>query len=323
MPELPEVETIRRCLEKPVLGQTILSTQFTLPRILIGAKPSMLEKKLPGQSIQRIVRRGKYLIFELNRDSLIFHLGMTGQITYAPAKVKEDARFARTVTGLQKAVGVHPLDIHTHAVLFLKNESRVQFRDPRTFGKIFFIPGHDWAAHPRIQKLGPEPLTLVIPDFLSKNRFSQSTRSIKALLLDQTFLAGVGNIYADEALFSACLNPSQSVRTLKPEQWKTLLEEVQKALDKGIRNQGTTFSDYRKPDGTLGRHYEHLLAYGRGGQPCTRCQTPLVKTMVAQRGTVFCPVCQVLIRPGKSHAKALRVINRQEILDKSGKRRHT
>ena len=310
MPELPEVETIRRGL-KPVEGRRIQSAEFGLPRLILGAKAAELTRRLRGRLIKALLRRGKYLILELDGDTLVFHLGMTGQLTFAPPHAKEDARFLRTVTGLQKAVGVHPVDAHTHAILHLDNGGRLQFRDPRTFGKILFISGHDWKDHPRLRKLGEEPLDLKIEPFLAKNYPSGSRRSIKALLLDQSFLAGVGNIYADEALFLSGIHPQKPSSSLTPAERTRLLKAVKTVLRDGIRNQGTTFSDYRKPDGTNGKNFERLKVYGRGGQPCRNCKTVLIKTVIAQRGTVFCPECQPLRRSSKKRAALKKQVNKR------------
>jgi formamidopyrimidine-DNA glycosylase len=293
MPELPEVETIRRGLE-PLLGHVIASAEFRLPRLLLGIKSDALTRQLQGRRIDAILRRGKYLILELDQNTLIFHLGMTGQLTYAPPHARENPRFRRTLTGLEKAVGVHPVDEHTHALLHLESGGRMQFRDPRTFGKIFFVEEHHWEHHPRLSKLGAEPLDLKIPSFLAHHYPLGSRRPIKSLLLDQSFLAGVGNIYADEALFASGIHPQRLVESLDPAERTGLLEAVKSVLRKGIRNYGTTFSDYRKPDGSSGKNYERLKVYGRGGQPCRTCGTLLEKIVVAQRGTVFCPKCQPL-----------------------------
>lgn len=294
MPELPEVETIRRALENPLRGKSVSRAELTLPRLLLGAKPADLERLLPGQTVREVIRRGKYLILEFDRDTVVFHLGMTGQLTFAPPDAVENSEFHRTVTGMQKPKGAHPVDKHTHLVLHLAGGGKLMFRDPRTFGKILFIKGHAWADHPRVEKLGPEPLNLRIPNFLKENIAGFSSRPIKSLLLDQGFLAGVGNIYADEALFASGIHPRRLAKTLKPEERSRLLTNVKSVLKKGIQYQGTTFSDYRKPDGSSGDNYERLMAYGRGGMPCRRCGTVMQKTVVAQRGTVFCPKCQPL-----------------------------
>ncbi|HEX2613356.1 MAG TPA: bifunctional DNA-formamidopyrimidine glycosylase/DNA-(apurinic or apyrimidinic site) lyase [Fibrobacteria bacterium] len=291
MPELPEVETIRRALVKPLEGRRIASAELRLPRLLLGFPASDFAAKLKGQTIRRVIRRGKYLILELSKDSLIVHLGMTGQLTSAERDAEENPHFLRTVTGLQKPQGAHPVDKHTHLVLHLAREGRLMFRDPRTFGKLLLVPGKSWPEHPRLRKLGPEPLEMKVAE-VAKTFPTQSIRPIKALLLDQEFLAGVGNIYADEALFLAGIHPRRKAKSLKPAERLKLLEAVKTVLRKGIKYQGTTFSDYRKPDGGKGDNYERLMVYGRGGRPCRVCGEMLRKAVVAQRGTVFCPNCQ-------------------------------
>jgi formamidopyrimidine-DNA glycosylase len=292
MPELPEVETIVRLLAPNVEGRRIGSAALTLPRILLSPSPSLFLDLLPGQRIRKVIRRGKYIVLELDRSSLVVHLGMTGQLTYSPAEYREDADFVRTVTGLEKPRGVHPVDRHTHLVLRLEGGERILFRDPRTFGKLFLVEGHAWAAHPRLRILGEEPLEVRVKPFLRRNYPADSVRPIKALLLDQSFLAGVGNIYADEALFRSGIHPSLPARDLTEGQRALLIGSVKAVLRKGIRNYGTSFSDYRKPDGSEGDNYERLLVYGRGGLPCRRCKAALRKSVVAQRGTVHCPECQ-------------------------------
>lgn len=294
MPELPEVETIRRALVEPLTGHRILSAELRLPRLLLGFPAADFSAKLKGQKIRAVIRRGKYLVLELDKDSLIVHLGMTGQLTAAGRAAEENPHFHKTVTGLQKPVGVHPVDKHTHLVLHLDGGGRLLFRDPRTFGKLMLVPGRTWTQHPRLRKLGPEPLEMKPADIrtLAAAIPADSVRPVKALLLDQEFLAGVGNIYADEALFLAGIHPRRKVKTLKAAEKTALLKAVQTVLRKGIKYQGTTFSDYRKPDGGRGDNYERLMVYGRGGFPCRTCGTTLHKTVIAQRGTVFCPTCQ-------------------------------
>lgn len=293
MPELPEVETIVRLLAPNVGGKRIVEAELRLGRMLLGSNPDNFSARLKQQAIVRVIRRGKYIIFELDNLSLIIHLGMTGQLTFSPADALEDETFLRTVTGLQKARGVHPVDKHTHLILQLQGKDRILFRDPRTFGKIFLMEGHQWETHSRIRILGQEPLTLKIKAFVLDHFPSTSHRPIKSLLLDQSFVAGVGNIYADEALFRSGIHPSHPVRELNRAKGIQLMEAVKFVLLSGIKNSGTTFSDYRKPDGTKGSNFERLQVYGRGGKPCRTCRATLVKTVVAQRGTVFCPKCQI------------------------------
>jgi formamidopyrimidine-DNA glycosylase len=304
MPELPEVETIRRALVAPLTGRRIVSAELSLPRLLLGFPAADFSAKLQGQKIRAVIRRGKYLVLELDKDALIVHLGMTGQLTAAGKDATENPTFHKTVTGLQKPAGVHPVDKHTHLILHLNGGDRLLFRDPRTFGKLVLVPGRTWSQHPRLNKLGPEPLEMTAADIrtLSAAFSANSIRPVKALLLDQEFIAGVGNIYADEALFLARIHPRRKVRSLKPDEKPVLLKAVQTVLRKGIKYQGTTFSDYRKPDGGKGDNYERLMVYGRGGFPCRTCGTILNKTVVAQRGTVFCPTCQPLAAIRKKRA---------------------
>lgn len=292
MPELPEVETIVRLLAPRVEGRRIEAAELRLARILLSPTPEIFRAVLSGQSIRRVFRRGKYILLELDRSTLVVHLGMTGQLTFSPAGYTEDAGFVRTITGLEKPKGVHPVDKHTHLTLRLAGGERVLFRDPRTFGKLFLVDGASWPSHPRLSILGQEPLDMKVKAFLSGGFPADSIRPIKALLLDQSFLAGVGNIYADEALFRSGIHPARKVRDIPPAGMESLLKAVQVVLRKGIRYSGTSFSDYRKPDGGEGDMYERLQVYGRGGLPCRKCRTVLRKSVVAQRGTVHCPACQ-------------------------------
>lgn len=296
MPELPEVETIVRMLAPRAEGKRIEAADLRLGRMLLGMDPGNFMRALRGRTLSRILRRGKYIVMELDGCSLVVHLGMTGQLTFSPADYVENPGFVRTVTGLEKPKGVHPVDKHTHLILTLENRERILFRDPRTFGKLFLVDGADWDRHSRLRILGEEPLELRIKTFLKARFPAESTRPVKALLLDQSFLAGVGNIYADEALFRSGIHPGMPVRDLLEPDRVRLLEAVKDVLRKGIRNSGTTFSDYRKPDGSSGSNQERLQVYGRGGEPCRRCRTILEKSLVAQRGTVHCPSCQ----PGKT-----------------------
>ncbi len=299
MPELPEVETIARGLRPHLEGKRIRSIHFSLPRLVEG-EPTDLPTFLRGRTLKRIVRRGKYLFLELDQGALGVHLGMTGQLTHSPPTFEENPTFRRTVTGMQKAIGVHPVDKHTHLILHFAGGERMLFRDPRTFGRLLPVPDGRWEDLARVKRLGLEPLEGSIAN-LAAAFPKKSHRNIKSVLLDQAFLAGVGNIYADEGLFAAGIHPETPAYLLKPDQVTCLLREVRAALKRGIANQGTTFSDYRKPDGGKGSNQERLQAYGRGGEPCRRCGALLRKTVVAQRGTVFCPACQPMPKKTRRH----------------------
>ncbi len=292
MPELPEVETIRSYLQPKIQNQQIEKSQLKLPRLLLGSSPLEFKKSIQGQSIQQVLRRGKYLILELSHSSLVFHLGMTGQLTLLPFTSKPSNQFQKTLTGLQVSKGGHAPDKHTHFTLFFSSGDQLHFRDVRTFGKLIYLKEGDWHSHPRLKKLGIEPLELKPVAFLKKHSPITSQRTIKSLLLDQSFICGVGNIYCDEALFEARIQPQKKASQLTTDEWKTLLKAVIKVIKKGIRNSGTTFSDYRQPDHSKGSNQEQLRVYGRGGAPCYQCTKILKKITVAQRGTVFCPHCQ-------------------------------
>lgn len=291
MPELPEVETIRSLLSPGVKNQCIEKVVIRLPRLLEQVNANTFKKAVQGKSIVSLTRRGKYLLFELPTQFFVIHLGMTGQLIFTPKNFHENRKFIRTITGLQRAKGVHPVDKHTHIIFYFSQGSRMLFRDTRTFGKIF-LTGKTWWQHPRLAKLGPEPLDINLPQFVRKAKWWNSCRPIKALLLDQSVLAGIGNIYADEALFRANIHPLSPVNKLTRQDILKLLRAARVVLKKGIRNAGTSFSDYMKPDGTEGRNFEKLMVYGRAGQKCRKCGDVLQKILVAQRGTVFCPHCQ-------------------------------
>jgi formamidopyrimidine-DNA glycosylase len=194
MPELPEVETIVRILAPHAEGRRIAKAELRLGRMLLGMPAAEFPSALGGRRIERVLRRGKYIVAELEGCALVIHLGMTGQLTWSPAGHRETEGFDRTLTGLQRPKGVHPVDKHTHLILHLEGGERILFRDPRTFGKLFVVPGREWPAHPRLSILGAEPLELKVKAFLKAGFPVASARPVKALLLDQSFLAGVGNI---------------------------------------------------------------------------------------------------------------------------------
>ena len=291
MPELPEVEVVAQTLSPKVLNKTIQQVILRLPRLLLGVTPKKFEKQLQGQKILQLQRRGKYLIFILSQDCLIIHLGMTGQLTAWKNSQTAKNKFSKTMTNLPISQGKHFIDKHTHLVLKL-SQQEVYFRDVRTFGKIIFVQGLHWQEHPRIAKLGVEPLSLTWKTFKLNLLPTKSSRRIKALLLEQSFVVGLGNIYCDEALFFAGICPYEQARELNLIQWKVLFYSIQKVLLKGIKNSGTTFSDFKNANGTKGKNQEFLMVYGRSGQLCKKCKTILTKTTLVQRTTVHCSQCQ-------------------------------
>ncbi len=266
MPELPEVETVRRTLAPVVEGRTIAAVSFTWPRTCIG-DPRATEDRLTGQRIARLERYGKYLLFRLQRDGrgslLVVHLRMTGNLL---------------VNG---AFGTF-----TRASMSLDDGTAVVFQDVRKFGR------WQWSERlpARLAALGPEPLEIGRDEFAARLR-SRRAR-LKALLLDQEFLRGLGNIYADEALFRARLHPLRSGAEVGPRKARTLHAAIQAVLRDAIAAGGASIRDYRDSRGEQGEFQRQIQIYGRAGEPCVTCATQVRRVLVAQRSTHFCPRCQ-------------------------------
>ena len=269
MPELPEVETIVRGLREPLVGRQFTGVRADWENLV--ARPAVEEFKrgLVGQRVLGVKRRGKYLVFTLSGGgSLIVHLRMTGRLLI---KNSDDE-----------------LDKHDHLVFELDDGRELRFNNVRKLGRVYLVDDEDEI----VGRLGPEPLD----DYFAPADFtallSGRRGKIKPLLLNQRFMAGVGNIYADEALFAARIHPERRADTLTAEEIERLYHAIRQVLAQGIRNRGTTFSDYRDAEGREGRNQEYLLVFRRTGQPCPRCGTPIERTVVGGRGTYFCLRCQ-------------------------------
>ncbi len=262
MPELPEVETIRRLLAPRLTGRRIVRAEFPERRSLRG-DPAKTAARLEGQTIRAVGRRGKHLLVELESGLLLaIHLGMTGSLEWGGER-----------------------GAHTRALLQL-DRGRVLFDDPRIFGRIELCE----AVPKRIARLGPEPLEIGPAEFIARLRARR--RMLKPLLLDQAFLRGLGNIYTDEALFRAGIHPRTLAARLSPERVRKLHTAIRAVLKAAIAAGGTTISDYVDPEGNPGGFEVRLRVYGRAGEPCPRCRAPIRRTVVGQRGTYFCPQCQ-------------------------------
>ena len=266
MPELPEVETVRRTLASKVEGRTIADVSFVWSRTCLG-DPRATEEGLRGQRIERIERCGKYLLFRLRRDGrgslLVVHLRMTGKLLVNGASGE-----------------------HTRARMVLDDGAAVVFQDVRKFGR------WQWSERlpARLAALGPEPLEIDSGEFAARLR-SRRTR-LKALLLDQKFVRGVGNIYADEALFRARLHPLRPSCGVGPRKARHLHAALQAVLRDAIDAGGASIRDYRDGRGAEGAFQRQLRVYGRAGRPCLACGTRLRRILVAQRSTHYCPRCQ-------------------------------
>ena len=274
MPEMPEIETIRRSLDKHIQGREITQVEILLPRQIKWPEPDGFVARVLHTRISRLERIGKYLLLQLdNGVALVFHLRMTGQLVYnAPGAVE---------TGT-----------HNRLVLFLEDGAKLVFSDTRTFGTIYAMYQEELPNIRGIAEMGPEPLSAAFTEeYLVRAAAGKKTR-IKSFLLDQSKVGGLGNIYVDEALFLAGVHPMRQAGSLKPEELIRLHGAVNKVIADGIADGGTTFRDYRDGDGNRGSHQEHLYVYGRDGEPCRSCGALIEKTKVGGRGTRYCPVCQ-------------------------------
>jgi formamidopyrimidine-DNA glycosylase len=293
LPELPEVETIRRGLEPKVKDRTILRAEVRLAKQVEGLPVADFCRKMAGQKIVSVDRRGKFLLFGLGRGTLAIHLGMSGQVTYWDHARQDSPGFlVHRHTGLQKTPGQHAPDKHTHALFHLDQGDRIQYRDIRQFGLLRFLAPGELERWPSISRLGLEPLAKDYTFERFEALLERHKGGLKARLLAQHPVAGLGNIYADEALYLASLHPLKKIQALKEAERRALFEAIPLVLRKGIRNGGTTLMDFRGAEGEHGSNQNSLQVYGRAGENCYRCGAVLSKILVAQRTTVYCPRCQ-------------------------------
>ncbi|CAM3393138.1 bifunctional DNA-formamidopyrimidine glycosylase/DNA-(apurinic or apyrimidinic site) lyase [Hydrogenibacillus schlegelii] len=273
MPELPEVETVRRGLQSSLSGRRIAAVDVRLPRLIRSPEPEAFCRRLVGRTFGRIDRRGKYLLLALSPDVLVVHLRMEGKFDLVPAGTPEPP--------------------HVHVVFLLDDGRELRYRDVRQFGTFDLVPEAHLAAFPPLAALGPDALDPAwdLPALLARLG-RHRRRPIKALLLDQTIVAGIGNIYADEALFRAGIHPRRPAGSLRPDEAAALWSAVRGVLEDGIARGGASVRSYRGPNDALGYFQLALAVYGREGEPCPRCGTAIERTVVAGRGSRFCPRCQ-------------------------------
>ena len=288
MPELPEVETVRRGLEAQIRGRSIGGAAVAANRVF-QVDPQWLRRQIVGQKVVALDRRGKYLVIELDDWYWIVHLGMTGQLTVK----RKDASGAVSDRGPDRFPDISAaLDRHTPLALRFTTGEVMTFRDVRKFGRVFLIAKKQGALTDLFGSLGLEPFgsSYRLEEFLKKLR-GRKTR-IKSMLLNQGFVAGVGNIYADEALFEAGLHPARTVRSLRRAEKEALFRAIPEVLERGMLYGGTTLRDYVGSDGEPGQNQNGLRVYGRGERGCYRCGTVIQKMVISQRGTHYCPSCQ-------------------------------
>ncbi len=290
MPELPEVETTRRAIAPKLVGRTIEQVRVSKPSYFFLTPPKELVRRLTGRRVENLERHGKYLIAGLDDQSRLFmHLGMTGQLFTASARSVRLLKKTRGGALTPESQAKFVTDIHTHLALhFQDGDEEVLFRDVRKFGKVRWLPPGKSDA--RLDKLGPDALT-VTGELLYENTRKRRI-AIKTVLLDQDVIAGVGNIYADEALFRAKIRPQKSALKLTRAQCELLAQEVRAVLLRSIETGGSSISDYVRPDGSDGGYQNERKVYGRKGEPCSVCGTPIVRIVLAARSTHYCPHCQ-------------------------------
>ncbi|WP_409297282.1 DNA-formamidopyrimidine glycosylase [Peribacillus sp. SCS-26] len=273
MPELPEVETVRRTLEELVIGKTIEDITIHWPKIIKAPEePDVFIDALKGQTIEAVGRRGKFLLFYLDDYALVSHLRMEGKYGVYPGKESYDK--------------------HTHVLFTFTDGSQLRYRDVRKFGTMHLYKKGEEFNSPPLKNLGPEPLSQDFTPVYLGQRLARTQRKIKPVLLDQNVVVGIGNIYVDEALFRARIHPERTASGLRPEEIGRLHKEITETLAEAIEKGGSTIRTYVNSQGKIGSFQLDLNVYGRKGENCKACSTPLMKLTVGGRGTHICPSCQ-------------------------------
>lgn len=270
MPELPEVETVARGLREPLVGRTIVGVTVRWPRTVALPTVEQLKAQLVGRQVASVGRRGKYVVIGLDQGYLLIHLKMSGQLRVVQAS--------------------DPPDKHIHTLFDLDDGHQLRFRDMRKFGRVYLVDDPEQVT----AGLGPEPLADDFSPDDFRRLLARRSGRLKSLLLNQAFLAGLGNIYADEALFAARLHPLRKADSLTPDEQASLYTAIRTVLEWAINGRGTTLGDrgYTDADGQAGAYQAQIAVYGRKGEPCHLCCTPIERIVLGGRSTHFCPHCQ-------------------------------
>jgi formamidopyrimidine-DNA glycosylase len=269
MPELPEVETTRLGIAPHLVGRRIEALKIRQPRLRWPIPPA-LRRKLPGQRIDAVERRAKYLLVHTEPGSALLHLGMSGSLRILPADT--------------------PAGAHDHVDWRLDSGKILRFTDPRRFGSQLWQPAG--TLHPLLAALGPEPLEDAFDGLHLWKMSRRRAAPVKIFLMDQKVVVGVGNIYASEALFAARIRPTRAAGSISRAGYATLAGEIRRILAAAIARGGTTLRDFLRPDGEPGYFEQELFVYGRQGEPCKICDTPIRAIVLGQRSTFYCPRCQ-------------------------------
>lgn len=268
MPELPEVETTRKGIEPFLAGQSISSIDVRNKQLRWPVSTEIA--LLRSAQVQAVLRRGKYIILQFDQGAMLIHLGMSGSM-----------RVVEAGDVLKK---------HDHLVFHLAGNKQLRFNDPRRFGSVLWST--DWQAHPLICTLGPEPLSEAFDAQYLYALAKRRSVAIKQFIMNSQVVVGVGNIYANEALFLAGIHPKRAVNRISLARMATLVAQIKQVLDKAIVQGGTTLRDFVGSDGKPGYFQQQLFVYGRAGEPCKQCATPLKEIRMNNRSTVFCVNCQ-------------------------------
>ena len=270
MPELPEVETTRRGIENALVNKSVTALVIR-DRRLRWPVPTGIEQRVAGQKIIAVGRRAKYLLIKLEKGYLIWHLGMSGSMRITDVQTQPNK--------------------HDHIDLVLQNGKLLRFNDPRRFGSLLWT-GENALAHPLLVSLGPEPLDDAFDGAYLYQRSRGRKVAVKNFIMDQKIVVGVGNIYASEALFLAGISPVRQACRISQKRYRVLAEHIKWVLREAIQQGGTTLNDFQQVDGKPGYFKQKLLVYGRNAAPCEVCKTPIVKRVIGQRSSYYCPACQ-------------------------------
>ena len=275
MPELPEVETVRRGLTRLVVGRKVLGTEVRWEKTISGMAPEEFDAELVGRTIEKVDRRGKYLLFRFSGGlTMVSHLRMEGAYYTVPAGTEP---------------GKHDL-----VTFHLDEGIDLFYRDTRKFGRMNLVPDSDALQVAGLAKIGPEPTEKDLSLAYMVSEFAKSRMHVKPFLLDQSHIAGLGNIYVDETLWQSQIHPLTAANKLSEDELARLRENIIHEITRATEHHGTTVHSFTTAFGEAGEFQNELQVYGRVGEPCLRCGHPLEKMKVAQRGTTYCPVCQVV-----------------------------
>lgn len=272
MPELPEVETVRRTLYDRLVGRTIEQVEILTPRQIYYPDTFTFKAELEGAAFTDLLRRGKWLILQLGPLNLVCHLRMSGHLFVCDPDRERDK--------------------HTHVIFHLSDGRELRYEDQRKFGGFHLLGPKCEGLPPGLRDIGVEPLSDEFTPVVLGEALCNRRAPIKAVLLDQSVIAGLGNIYVDESLFCAQIHPERPAESLRAEEMDRLYHCIRSVLERAVAKRGTTFSLYFDGEGQAGDMYDELHVYDQTGAPCPRCGTPIVKLAVAQRGTHVCPTCQ-------------------------------